>query len=302
MQAIFKHALWAEAEDVLKNQQLYKSNGIGSAGEKMITSVGNQKVKQIVQWNKKPSLRNREGVFVAEGLKMFSEVPQSSLKEIYIADGFLEGIRKTERSRDIWGKLEECGYETVSEEVFSKMSDICSPQGILFVARQMHYTFEQMAEASDNPLFLVLEDIQDPGNLGTMIRTGEGAGISGVIMSKGTADIYNPKTIRSTMGSVYRVPFLYAEDFHATVRRLREYGVMVYAAHLRGEKCYDEFEYRRPTAFLIGNEGNGLTEETAELADTYVRIPMEGRLESLNAAIASALLLYEAAGQRRRGA
>ncbi len=268
----------------------------------MITSVGNQKVKQIVQWNKKPSLRNREGVFVAEGLKMFSEVPQSSLKEIYIADGFLEGIRKTERSRDILGKLEECGYETVSEEVFSKMSDICSPQGILFVARQMHYTFEQMAEASDNPLFLVLEDIQDPGNLGTMIRTGEGAGISGVIMSKGTADIYNPKTIRSTMGSVYRVPFLYAEDFHATVRRLQEYGVMVYAAYLRGEKCYDEFEYRRPTAFLIGNEGKGLTEETAELADAYVRIPMEGRLESLNAAIASALLLYEAAGQRRRGA
>lgn len=284
-----------------KNQQLCGNNGIGLAGRKMITSIGNQRVKRIAQWNKKPSFRNRDGVFVAEGVKMFLEAPPGSLKEVYVADGFLEEIGKAERSREILGKLEECGYETVSEEVFSKMSDTCSPQGILFVAGQMRYTLEQMAGAAGNPLFLVLEDIQDPGNLGTMIRTGEGAGISGVIMNKGTVDIYNPKTIRSTMGSVYRVPFLYAEDFHGTIRRLQEDGIAVYAAHLKGEKCYDEFEYCRPTAFLIGNEGSGLTEETAELADSYVRIPMEGQLESLNAAVASALLVYEAAGQRRRG-
>ena len=151
------------------------------------------------------------------------------------------------------------------------------------------------------PLFLILENLQDPGNLGTIMRTAEGAGASGIIMSSDTVDIYNPKTIRSTMGSIYRVPFFYAEDIRETVRQIQQKGIGIYAAHLHGEKYYDEYDYRRPAAFLIGNEGNGLTEETAKLADTCIRIPMAGQLESLNAAVASALLMYEAARQRRRG-
>lgn len=120
-------------------------------------------------------------------------------------------------------------------------------------------------------------------------------------MSKDTVDIYNPKTIRATMGSIYRVPFLYTTDLTGTLGRLQEEGIGIYAAHLKGKKCYDECDYRKPTAFLIGNEGNGLTEETAETADCYIHIPMAGKLESLNAAVAAALLIYEAAGQRRRG-
>lgn len=111
-------------------------------------------------------------------------------------------------------KLHKCmdqkiPVEQVSEEVFRKASDTQTPQGILFVMEQFSHTLEKILKAAKAPLFLLLEDIQDPGNLGTMIRTCEGAGVDGVIMSRGTADIYNPKTIRSTMGSLYRVPFLY---------------------------------------------------------------------------------------------
>ena len=151
----------------------------------------------------------------------------------------------------------------------------------------------------DNPLFLILEDIQDPGNLGTMVRTAEGAGVTGVLLSRGCVDIYNPKTIRSTMGSIYRVPFLYTDDLLGDMDKLHEKGIVTYAAHLKGKGFYDEESYKGPTAFLIGNEGNGLTDELSEKAKQYIKIPMEGQLESLNAAVAAAILMYEASRQRR---
>ena len=149
---------------------------------------------------------------------------------------------------------------------------------------------------------MLLEDIQDPGNLGTMIRTGEGAGVDGIIMSKGTVDIYNPKTIRSTMGSLYRVPFAYVQELFEAIRSLQENHITVYAAHLRGKQYFDEIAYEGGSAFLIGNEGKGLTAEVSEQADCYLKIPMEGKLESLNAAVAAALLMYQAGkcGRKRK--
>ncbi len=150
-------------------------------------------------------------------------------------------------------------------------------------------------------LFIILEDIQDPGNLGTIFRTAEAAGADGVIMSSWTADIYNPKTIRSTMGSVYRVPFFHVDQMEEAVRRLQKAGVAVYAAHLGGTAAYDACDYQKSTAFLIGNEAKGLREETAACADARITIPMAGKVESLNAAVASSILLFEAARQRRKG-
>lgn len=180
------------------------------------------------------------------------------------------------------------------------MSDTAAPQGILCVMRQKKYALADLL-AAKNPLLMILEDIQDPGNLGTILRTGEGAGIGGVIMSRETADIYNPKTIRSTMGSIYRVPFVYVSSLEETSVQLKAAGIRLFAAHLKGKSWYDGEDYRKGSAFLIGNEGNGLREETAALADTYIKIPMEGRVESLNAAMASGILMYEAARQRRGG-
>lgn len=179
------------------------------------------------------------------------------------------------------------------------MSDTRTPQGILTVLRQPEYRIENLLE-KPSPLLLLLEDIQDPGNLGTILRTGEGAGISGVIMTKQTVDIFNPKTIRSTMGSVYRVPFVYVKELETIIRELHKYQIKTYAAHLQGKEYYDDLSFREPTAFLIGNEGNGLRQSTADLADAYLKIPMEGQVESLNAAIAASLLIYEAYRQRRK--
>lgn len=260
----------------------------------MITSSTNKKVRQVMLWQSKSKERRKDSVFLAEGFKMFEEAPREDILEIYLSR---ETEKESKQDSFLWKKLQDTGYETVSSEVFAKMSDTRTPQGILTVIRQPKYRLEDLLQ-KENPLFLLLENLQDPGNLGTIFRTGEGAGITGVIMNRGTVDLFNPKVIRATMGSVYRVPFVYEEDLEETIGILRRRGIKIYAAHLKGEKYYDGFPLKEPTAFMIGNEGNGLTGAAADLADAYLKIPMEGEVESLNAAVCAALLMYEAHRQR----
>ena len=130
--------------------------------------------------------------------------------------------------------------------------------------------------------------------MGTIVRTGEAAGISGIIMSKDSADIYNPKVIRSTMGSIFRVPFAIVDDLAAAVDTLKDNGITTYAAHLKGE-LYNSGSLTKDCALLIGNEARGLSEKISAKADKLIKIPMHGKVESLNAAIATAILMYEAA-------
>jgi len=223
---------------------------------------------------------------------MFLEAPRSWIREVYVSESFL--------AKCTFGKeLETYHYEVVSDEVFQKISDTKTPQGILSVLQCPHYEMEQLL-AKPEPLLVILEGIQDPGNLGTILRTGEGAGIDGVIMTRETADLFNPKVIRSTMGSIYRMPYIYVDDILECIEELKKRGVAVYAAHLEDSVCYDEPDYKKGTAFLIGNEGNGLKKETADCATQYIKIPMHGQVESLNAAIATSILMYEAAMQRNR--
>lgn len=261
----------------------------------MITSTSNAKIKRIVQLRKKKKARDAEGVFLVEGIRMFREIPEKLLQEIYISESCEE-----KEGKEIRRRASACGIrpELVSDGVFSHLSDTQAPQGILCVVRQLSYSLEEVADASC-PHMLVLDRLQDPGNVGTILRTAEGAGVTGILLDGECADIYNPKTIRSTMGSIFRMPFYYIQDLEEGIRYLKKRGICTYAAHLEGKRAYDEEDYRKPCAFLIGNEGNGLRPEIADLADTYIRIPMAGEVESLNAAIASAVLMFEAGRQRR---
>ncbi len=258
----------------------------------MITSTSNAQVKNLMQLKKKSKARKQQQVYVVEGIRMFREAPAHQIVQIYVSESFLADA---EHKKVLSGKT----YEILSDSVFSYVSDTKTPQGILCLMKMQNYTLDMLLK-DKNGIWLVLENVQDPGNLGTMFRTGEGAGIAGIIMDGSTVDIYNPKTIRSTMGSIYRIPFYITDDLRDTVRCLKTDGIRVYAAHLEGSVCYDEPDYAAGSAFLIGNEGNGLTEDTAALADVYIRIPMEGRLESLNAAMAAGILMYEANRQRRK--
>lgn len=256
----------------------------------MITAAGNQKIKNLVNLIQKSKARREQNVFITEGSKMFLEADPDKIREVYVSQSFYEKGKMKEQ-------IESCRYEIISDELFRKISDTQTPQGILCVMEQYHYELQDLFR-KENPLFLILEDIQDPGNLGTMVRTAEGAGIDGIIMSKGTVDIYNPKTIRSTMGSIYRVPFFYTDDLLGVMEQLKERNIKLYAAHLKGTSYYHQQDFTDAAAFLIGNEGNGLKEETAQAADVYMKIPMAGKVESLNAAVASVILMYEAARQR----
>ena len=195
-------------------------------------------------------------------------------------------------------KSVQAQFEMVSDSVFKSVSDTQTPQGIMAVVAIPQYEMEQLLQGESTHL-LILESIQDPGNLGTMVRTGEGAGVTGVIMNKTTVDLFNPKTIRSTMGSIYRVPFFVIDDKDEMLALFRKYEVRTFAAHLAGKNNYDCEDYTKGTAILIGNEGNGLSDELSSKADCLVKIPMCGQLESLNAAMAAGIFMYETARQRR---
>lgn len=264
----------------------------------MITSFSNKKVKEVIELSKKAKARREQDAFVVEGIKMFLEAPIEQIEQVFVSEKMFE---KKAAEKDInkllFDKLENVPYEVTTDEVFAKMSDTQTPQGILCVLKQFHYSFADMT--AKKGVYVVLENLQDPGNLGTIFRTSEGAGVSGIIMSKETVDIYNPKTIRSTMGSIYRMPFFYTDDLKGAIENLKNTGIKVYAAHLKGEQFYDKYDYSDGCAFLIGNEGNGLTDEIAGCADCYLKIPMEGQLESLNAAVSTAILIYEAHRQKQ---
>lgn len=279
----------------------------------MITSSHNQQIKQILQLQKKAKARWQQRVFVVEGPKLVFEAPPERIVRLYVSESFY-----TQEKQRVRIGLLGCEVEIVSDAVFRMISDTQTPQGILAVVKMVEWQLEDLLPAgsagadqrNDNrssgtgiagaPHLLVLENIQDPGNLGTMLRTGEGAGISGIVMNRETADLYNPKTIRATMGSIYRVPCCIVEHLKQAVGVIQEAQVAVYAAHLNGSVSYDQPDYRGGCAFLIGNEGSGLSPELAALADGRIRIPMEGKVESLNAAIAATLLMYEAKRQRRK--
>lgn len=254
----------------------------------MIESKQNQQIRTIIKLKKQAKERRKQKVFLVEGLRMFREAPVEQVVKAYTTPDFYHKNFKL---------FERIDYELVSDKLFREISDTVTPQGVLAVIRQKQWSLEQILCKEDCPCLLILENIQDPGNLGTIIRTVEGAGITGVIMSRDTVDIYNPKVIRSTMGSIYRVPFVYADDLVPVMKTLKEYQIHSYAARLDGDILYKS-NLQESCAFLIGNEGNGLTDEISVLADHYIKIPMQGEVESLNAAIAATILMYETMRQR----
>ena len=248
----------------------------------MITSAGNRQLKEIQALNTRHRERAKTGLFTAEGLKLFQETPRELIRNVFVSASF---------AREHPALLTGLNCETVEDTLFARICDTRTPQGILCVVRQPFYEREDLLGRGE-PFLLLLEDLQDPGNLGTILRTAEGAGVTGILLSRGCADLFSPKTIRSTMGSVYRVPFRYEEDLPDVLSWLAANRIHTYGAHLKGTCSYSAPDYRDGCAIFIGNEGNGLSPALTDACGTLVRIPMEGRLESLNAAVAAAILMY----------
>ncbi len=244
----------------------------------MITSLNNPKLKTVRKLMENARFRRETGAFVVEGERIFREIPGGLIIETYVSESFKKKLPKTKG-------------EIVSDRCFAKLSDTETPQGILAVVRCKKYSLPELIKGREG-LFIILEGLQDPGNLGTIVRTGEAAGITCLIADRKTADIYSPKTVRSTMGSIFRVPVIYTHDLAGTMDVMKKAGVTIYAADLKGKDDYYHTDYKRKSAFVIGNEGKGLSPEISGLADVRLKIPMKGKVESLNAAVSAAILMY----------
>ena len=248
-----------------------------------------EKLKLVKNLLEKRSARRKEGKFVVEGPHL---VEAAGDKINFIV--YCEKLA-------IVKKLEEAGVPAikVSPEQFAELSGVEAPQGVLGVVRQFGYQFRDVIRG-DNTLIVFCVGVQDPGNLGTIIRSADAFGASGVILSKGTVDLYNPKVVRSTMGSLFHLPIVMTEDERETLEHLRQKNVKIVATTIFARKNCSEADLTQSLALLVGNEGAGLDKELVKLADEEVKIPMAGQAESLNVGISTAVLLYEALRQHGR--
>ncbi|MDO4166585.1 MAG: RNA methyltransferase [Eubacteriales bacterium] len=261
----------------------------------MISSESNGQIKEVIKLQKQARYRRKQQTFVVEGIKMVQEAAyHGKLQKMYISEGKYQEI-----SQILSALVNTYEYEIVSDQVLKQISETVTPQGILGTVTLPTYDMENILQ-QEKHRFLLLDDLRDPGNLGTVMRTAEGAGMSGVLLSKGSVDLFNPKVVRSTMGAIFRVPYCYVEDLAEVARQIRNMGYEVYGTAMEGSVAYDEPDYTAGAAVVIGNEANGISETVFQSVTKRIRIPMEGQLESLNAAISAAIVMYEMQRQERR--
>ena len=306
----------------------------------IITASSNKRIRQVQALLLKGKARAKAGSFVAEGRHLFEEAPADRLAEVYAAASCAEEIAKAMENRGLVrgdrseAAPEETGREkaapplyVVEDRLFDRISDTKTPQGVLCVVKIAEPDPEELISGSGSgynqtnqsgepksraPLFLLLDQIRDPGNLGTIIRAGEAAGVTGIWLTEGCADPYQPKVVRSAMGALYRMPVYICSapkgreaggpdrlTFAGVIDRWHEAGIRLYGSSLQASRAYDEPDYTRGTAFVIGNESRGIRPEVLARCDESIIIPMQGKVESLNAAIAASLMMFEAARQRR---
>lgn len=281
-----------------------------------ISSVQNERVKTIVKLMNKESERKAAKAFLVEGPRMCAEIPEGTLLSLYWTQALEENLVKNQLdarkagdedrvSTAVLQKMQEAeeagiGFY-VSDTVMEKMSGTKNPQGILALVSQPEWTWEDvMGRGEKVPLLVLLDHLQDPGNMGTIFRTAEAAGATGILIGNGSASPLQPKVVRSTMGASFRLPYISfdrEEDFLEAMDRCAKEGIAIYAMHLAGDTFYTR-DFTEPSGFLIGNEGNGLTDAVAERASRKIRIPMQGKTESLNAAVSATVVLFETERQR----
>ena len=236
--------------------------------------------------------RNKSSKYIIEGFRLIQEAFKAKVNIDYLIV-----------TEDAIGKIDQflLNYITedikiykISENLFKELVSTENPQGILAVINMNIMPLE-----ANGDFYLLCDKLQDPGNLGTIIRTSHAAGVQGIILTKGTVDIYNEKTIRSTMGSIFYIPIHYDDDNLSLVKELKNKGFNLVATSLETNKDFFEEDLRGKVILTVGNEGNGVSKEVLDLADTKVKIPMPGNAESLNVAIATSVIMYEKVRQDR---
>ena len=257
-----------------------------------ISSKDNSLIKHIKRLKEK-KYRDEYGEYIIEGLKLIKEAIQENvdIKHIVVCDGcdnseMIESHLKYEMAR--------LDFIYVPQNIFKLLSDVENPQGVLAVIGK---TSKEINIDINEDIILALDDIQDPGNLGTILRTADSVGLKQILVSKGTTDAYNPKVVRSTMGAIFRVKVIECENLKETLKALQKQEYKLMTTSLKAKKTIYEVDFKKKI-IVIGNEANGVSKEILNLADEKVIIPMLGKTESLNASVATGIILYEYVRQK----
>jgi TrmH family RNA methyltransferase len=256
----------------------------------MITSKDNEKIKYTKSLLKSKA-RNKENKFIIEGYRILTLAVECSADIDYVFIN--EDFEKKEEHKKFIALLEDKNIKIfkTTNKIFDELIDTKNSQGILAVVRYENKTLSKNL-TDESKFVVVLDRIQDPGNMGTIIRTADAAGVDTIIALKGTVDIYNPKVVRSTMGSIFDMNIINASQEEA-IEILKSKNFEIVSSYLNTDNFYDKIEYNNKVALVIGNEANGVNDDLIKNSDTLVKIPIYGKAESLNAAISSAILMYE---------
>ncbi len=260
-----------------------------------IQSNQNSTLKEIKSLHLKKN-RDALGLYFVEGIRFVSDAIDNGqvISKIIISDKLESLNGGSELIEKVKGVCSDISL--VPEKLFKEVSDTQTPQGILAVLKKNKYDFDRVI--SEGSSVVILDCLQDPGNAGTIIRTADAGGISAVLMSKGCVDLYSPKVLRSTMGSVFHIPIFEGLNITETIQVLKLNGYKVIASHLSGKNNYFQEDLTGRSAIIVGNEANGISDETANMADSLVKIPMPGKAESLNASVAASIMIYEIVRQQ----
>jgi TrmH family RNA methyltransferase len=252
-----------------------------------ITSKENEFIKHVKKLKDK-KYRDKSNEYVIEGIKLIKEALQekAQINQIVICEksGILGDDLKYEIAK------QECIY--VPQNIFKTISEVSTPQGILAIVQKNNVEAQSSEIDYNEDIIIALDDIQDPGNLGTILRTVDSVGLKQILVSKGTADSYNPKVVRSTMGAIFRVKIIECENLSETLKQVKKHKYEVLATSLQTTNSIYDIDYNKKV-IVIGNEANGVSKEILDLADVKVKIPMLGKTESLNASVATGIMLYE---------
>ena len=255
---------------------------------KDITSKENPIYKLIKALSQK-KVRARSGLFLMEGTRLLEEANNRGVKIKYLV--------VNETAENVTKINQDCQVLRLPNHLFKKVSDTISPQGIIAVAEQIEISLADIILGA-NPLVVVINGLQDPGNLGTIIRTSAAAGATAVLLTGGTVDLYNPKVVRSTMGSLFQVPIVNGLDDDEAVKWLEGNSINIMVADLDSEEYYYSVDLKKSLALVIGNENRGPKDIWRMAAYKKIKIPILGFTESLNASVAAGIILYDAVRQR----
>ena len=264
----------------------------------IIESVHNPRVKYIISLGKSKT-RKKEKKFIVEGPHLVGEAINCFRESGKFPIDFI--LYSADAPADILKAARNLGVSCfrTTERVMREISEVETPQGILAVVKEEEFNLNEVLGRKP-PLIVFCIDVQDPGNLGTIIRTADAVSASGVILSKGTVDLYNPKVLRSTIGSIFHLPIVHVENIKETIITLKQNGTKIIAAALDAKKSYFDADLGGPVAIIFGNESKGIGRQVEGLCDGSVKIPMPGKAESLNVGVSSAVILYEALRQRSK--